>query len=324
MKKWCFVFLLLLFCPLSSHAFKAKILVIQSYHPSLAWVRQCETGINEILSDKADIATFYMDTKRLHEDQFKERAALAWSMYLKEQPDLVMIGDDNGLRLLGPRFAKTLTPVVFFGINNNPRAYMTPIPPNITGLLERLLVIPWLRHLKEIFPQASSALVLMDKSQTSQSIFNVNFHNKKQLNLAGMSVTCRLTEDWADWRKTVMNANVYQFIIFPTFHALKDENGSHVPVEVVVEWTSAHSPVPVFTNQDYTVHDKGAVGAYVLQGVTHGRQAAKMALDILNTRSSTSRPPKTDNKGVFFFNINQMKRFHVTLPEDIRRAVTFQ
>lgn len=324
MNTWCMVLVLSLCCPLFSFAAQTKVLIIQSYHPSLAWVRQCETGIKEIFSGHAEISTFYMDTKRIPESRFHEKVDAAWDSYTELKPDLVMIGDDNGLRLLGPHFKGTMTPVVFFGINNNPRSYINPIPPNITGLLERLLIIPWLRYLKEILPNASSALVLMDKSQTSQSIFEVNFNNKTKINLAGMSVTCLLAENWEAWKKTVLDAKNHQLIVFPTFHALKDVKGDHVAVEDVVNWTSANSPIPVFTNQDYTIHDQGAVGAYVIQGVSHGRQAAQMALDILNHKRSTAMPPETDRKGLFFFNKKQMKRFHVTLPEDILRASIFQ
>lgn len=61
----------LVFC--SSSAAKDKILIIQSYHPGLAWTAQCEKGINEIIGSKYEITSFYMDTKRIPEEDFKKK-----------------------------------------------------------------------------------------------------------------------------------------------------------------------------------------------------------------------------------------------------------
>lgn len=302
-----------------------KVLVIESYHPSLAWTRQCESAISKVLSGYGDIDYVYMDTKRIPESEFGAMANAAWGRYLDKGADLVMIGDDNGLKLLGPRFATTRTPVVFFGINNNPRDYVNPVPPSMTGLLERVLIMPWLRYLKEILPKSKSVLVLMDSSQTSLAIFKTNFNNKNRIALAGMDITCIQAENWETWQQTVLNSKSYQFLLFPTFHALKDRNGNYIDVVDVVKWTSAHSPIPMFTNQDYTVHDEGVVGAYVIQGSSHGRQAAEMAVDILTQKTTMPLPPpRTDREATFYFNRSQMERFKITLPVDIRKISVFQ
>lgn len=327
MKKYIFIFIIagVVFLPGQGFAAKKKVLVIESYHPTLTWTQQCDKGIESILADHADIDFFYMDTKRIPESEFQPQADRAWALYQTAKPDLVMIGDDNGLRLLGPPLARTNTPVVFFGINSNPRLYFETMPTNITGLLERTPVIPWLRYLARIIPKAHSALVLMDKSHTSEAIIQMNFQGKTHFTVEGIRVDCHMVDTWDQWQTLVTNASSYSLLLFPTFHAVKNKEGAHVSIEEVIAWTSAHSPIPLFSNQDYTVNDAGVVGAYVIYGESHGSQAARMALDVLlGSKRPGQSPPTIDRTGLFFFNKTQLNRFNLALPKEIEGQAIFQ
>jgi len=301
------------------------VLIIESYHPSLDWTRLCEEGIRQTLGENYRLKTFYMDTKRIPENEFGKRAQEAWDVYEQIQPDLVMLGDDNALRLLGQHLAATRTPVVFFGINNNPRNYFHDMPPNITGLLERTPLIPWLRYLHEVMPRAQRALVLMDSSISTASIINVTFQDRAAISVSGMLVEYRIVTDWAQWKNIVRNPEGNDLIVSPTFHAVKDEKGVNVPIPELIQWTSANSPVPIFTNQDYTVYDEGAAGAYTLDALSHGRQAAEMVLAILDEgRQASTLKINTDKNGTYVFNKQQLERFGISLPEHILQKTRWQ
>jgi hypothetical protein len=131
------------------------VLIIESYHPALAWTAQCEEGIRQALGGGFDVRSFFMDTKRIPESEFALSAGRAFEAIQRIEPDLVMLGDDNALSMLGPRVAQMDIPIVYFGINNNPRNYFTQLPRNMAGVLERTPVTPWLRHLAEIMPVSS-------------------------------------------------------------------------------------------------------------------------------------------------------------------------
>jgi len=302
-----------------------RILIIESYHPVLEWTSLCEQGIRETLGKQYDIHTFYMDTKRIPETEFGSRADAAWDTYQKLQPELVMLGDDNALRLLGRRFAQSKTPVVFFGINNNPRNYFDTLPPNITGVLERTPLIPWLRYLRDIFPQARKALILMDSSMTSDSIINVTFQKRTEISISGMLVEYRIIPGWNEWMTAVTRQKGFDMIIMPTFHNVRMENGDSVDIHTLIEWTSANSSVPVFTNQDYTVSSRGAAGAYTLNAKAHGAQAAEMVSAILGEGVAPSTMIfQKDNEGLFIFNQQQLKRFGISLPPQIMEKASWQ
>ena len=316
---------LTLFADYSQAAQTKSILIIHSYHPELTWVSQCEIGIRSAFDEKPLIHNFYMDTKRVSENRFAERAEAAWQAYKSLQPNLVMIGDDNGLRLLGQRFGKETTPVVYFGINNNPRSYFIgSIPKNITGVLERLPVFPWLRYLKQILPKAKTALVLMDSSATSHAIARAVFQGQEHIKAVGLATDYQLAVDWNQWQAIVLQKK-WDFILIPTFHSVKQQNGLHMAFKKVVAWTCANADVPVFSHQDYTVGKDGVTGAYVVWGKTHGAQAGNIARKILYQGLVPGKiHPVADKNGQFFFNQKNLTRFNLTLPESIKRNANFQ
>jgi len=305
-------------------AAQKKVLVIHSYHTGLPWVEQCNHGITSTLSGISELKYIYLDTKRIPGSKFQEKADAAMAVFRKFKPEVVMLGDDNALKLLGSRIAESGTPIVFFGINNNPRKYFGTIPDNVTGVLERVPLFPWIRLLKEIIPSAEKALVLMDDSPTAQAIIDVTFGDRKNVFLEGVSVGYSVASDWAQWRQIVLKTDSYDFITIPVFHALKGAAGEHTPALEVIRWTSAHSPVPVFAYQDYAVSDDGAAGSYVIYGEAHGRLAAQMVRTVLETGPSHMPPMEMDQKGKFYFNKKQLKRFDLKLPKTIRRESIFR
>lgn len=322
------IFLILLLCPPPPPPLLADdktILIIESYHPVLAWTAQCEEAISDTLSDVYRIDHFYMDTKRIPASQFEHQAKRAWQTFLDKKPDLVMLGDDDALRLLGPRFTETDVPVVYFGINSNPRNYFDKLPENMTGVLERTPVIPWLRFLKAILPKADSALLLMDDSPTSHAISSLVFQEKDQLIVGGITTQIKLVGTFEEWQRTITGTGNHDFVLIPTFHSLKDRHNNPVSIRQVIEWTSANSTVPVFSNQDYTVDDLGVTGAYAIYGKAHGKLAAEIALMVLEDKKLPSQiTPQTDNEGAFYFNKKQLARFRLNLPEEIQKQATFK
>jgi hypothetical protein len=302
-------------------AAQRRVLLVQSYDPSLPWTGQCERGIRSALPKSVQLDIFYLDSKRLPPFEYGRKVDEALALFRRTSPDLVMLGDDNALRLLGPAFAATGVPVVYFGINNNPRSYFKTLPPNVVGIIERIPLFHWIRLLTQIMPNAKNILVLMDDSPTSKGIFDTNFMGRRSVTFDGRTVECELTGSWETWRELVL-AGGRDFILMPIYHALQDRAGKHVDYETVVRWMSARSPVPVFADQDYAVGDRGVVGALVVVGDEHGAIAGRMAARILQGERIADLSTRNDQKGRLFFNKHQLARFGLVLPPDIAgRAV---
>ncbi len=304
-----------------------KVLLISSYHQDFPWTSQCEAGVKEVLSTTAEINTFYMDTKRLPESEFQKSADLAWEKFESSKPDVVMLGDDNALRLVGPKLAEHSVPVVFLGINHNPRVYFSGgiLPSNMTGVLERTPIMGSIRFIARILPDVKRILIIAGESQTSQAELKNTLLDQKKLATTGIVADVKTVNTWTGWLETLKSAHEHYGIVLPLgYFNIKNDNGQYLTGYDAMSEMSASSQIPIFVNQDYTVGDEGAMGALVIQGKTHGRRAGSIALSILEGASPLSLPPEVDQTGGFYFNQKQLTRFGITLPEEIVNYSTFK
>ncbi|HKI80110.1 MAG TPA: hypothetical protein VKA04_00550 [Pseudodesulfovibrio sp.] len=313
----------LLMPTLPSLAAQQRILLVQSYDPSLTWTVQCERGIRSVLPESVDLDIVYLDSKRKSPAEYRKNVDEALARFHQTEFDLVMLGDDNALRILGPPIANTGVPVVYFGINNNPRSYFETLPPNVVGVIERIPLFHWVRLLARVVPDARNILVLMDDSPTSKGISDTSFRGRQSVTFDGRTVNCVLTGRWDRWKEQVL-AGGNDFILMPIYHALRGASGAHVDYKTVVAWTSEHSPVPVFATQDYAVGERGVVGALAVVGEEHGAIAGRLAAGILESENVANLSVLDDQQGQLFFNRTQLLRFGLVLPREMAERAVFK
>ncbi|MFH2093643.1 MAG: sugar ABC transporter, partial [Pseudomonadota bacterium] len=207
MKRLIFLLMLcLLTLPVLCQAAKSTILVIESYHAEYAWDASYKEGLEEVLGQTYNMEYFEMDTKRIPADQYEKRADLAFKKYQKLNPVMVILGDDNALKLLGPKLSLTKTPVVYLGVNQNPRNYNMFGPENITGVLERPLMKRSILFLKELLnPAPKKILILFDNGTTSQSSVEQVFKGKDTTSIAGIKTDLKLIGNLDVWKETVLS-----------------------------------------------------------------------------------------------------------------------
>jgi len=223
-----------------------SILVIESYLHGYPWDASYKRGLASLLPQAA-FSYFEMDTKRLPPDQHVQQAELAWQRYLDTKPDLVVFGDDNALKYLGPKFRFTETPVVFLGINNNLRTYDLYPLVNITGVLERPMMKRNIAFINRLMGhRLKKLLVLFDSGTTSKVIKSEVFNDVDRMRIGGVEVHLRLLAKESEWHQTVREAkqNGFQAVIVGLFHTLVDERGINVNSEDLLAWTNENTPVP--------------------------------------------------------------------------------
>ena len=130
-----------------------KILVIESYHADFQWDIEYKKGIVDNIVGEHNFSYVQLNTKRLAESKHAAMVAIAWQRYISFKPDIVVLGDDNALKYLGPKLEGVGIPVVYLGINNNPRNYELYQASNITGVLERPLLKRSVLYLSELFDE---------------------------------------------------------------------------------------------------------------------------------------------------------------------------
>lgn len=307
-------------------AAEETIFVVESYHVEYPWDASYKEALQAELGKKYRLEYFQMDTKRLPKEKHAAMADKAWARYLALHPVLVILGDDAALQLLAQRLGATSTPVVYLGINNNPREYFdASVVKNITGVLERPALKRNIVFISEILPKARRALVLFDTDITSQVVLRETFNGKSRQTINGVDVELKLIERWEQWQTEVLNAGKnYDVIFVGLYQALHDASGKSAnTADEVVRWTSEHTPVPSFGFWDFAVGPDKTIGGLVLYGKEQGKAAADIALRILAGTAPEDIYPVTADPGSFLFSRKQLLRYHIALPAKIAAEANF-
>ena len=311
-------FLLLLLFPLSVLAQK-KVFVVESYHAGYAWDASYKKALQESLGTRYKLEFFEMDTKRLPKDQHQKMSDLAWKKYLELKPDLVVLGDDAALIHLVKRLADTKTPVVYLGINSNPRDHVPPTAENFTGVLERPLLKRSIAFLQALIPTAKKILVLFDDDVTAQVSKKEIFGTKDSTVINGVIVDFRMIGTLHEYKEAVLSAKgQYDATVIGLYQSVKTAEGTPVDAEELISWVSRNSTVPPFAFWDFAVGANRTVGGLVLYGRDMGVLAAGLANNILEKGVPPQKIiPILNNQGVFLFSRSQLEKWKLTLPKEI-------
>ena len=316
----CCLFCLLLSCP--ALAGQPHVMVINSYHAEHPWVRAHNSALREGLAGRARITCLDLDTKRIPRSRFQESADRAWQAVVGENPDVVVLTDDNAVRLLGQRVMDHSIPLVFLGLNNNPRTYLGGLE-GATGVLERPLYKRSLMYLQDILkPSPRRCLVLFDRGETSMVIKHTVFKDQTFVRLGDTAVDVRFIETFAQWREAILSARQkkYDIIFAGLYHSFSDEAGNHIASNDVLTWSSANTPVPIFGYWDFAVGKGRAVGGLVNSGQPQGKAAAELVLKILDGAQPGTLYPVIPEDGQFIFSRAELARWNILLPSDILKA----
>ncbi|WP_165313088.1 ABC transporter substrate-binding protein [Vibrio ziniensis] len=315
--------IVLLLSLLSVPVMAANILVIESYHAEFGWDAGYRKGLIESLTPEHELTFFEMDTKRIPSREYENRAELAHQAYLQLKPDLVVVGDDNALSYMLPKLYQEPIPIVFLGINSNPRELLTQYSgkAGVTGVLERPFFTKTMAGIGEVFDSPNTkpkVLIMFDSGNTSKiavrTIENQVPLIKQNLGIEAHVITLSTERAWHD---AVMNAprNGVSAIVVGLFQTLINSNGESVSSEALLDWTSKNSSVPLFGFWDFSIGKGKAAGGVILDGRSQGKQAGNIAREILEKGLDASTVPiQAGHQGMDVYSPEEFKRLGLTPP----------
>ncbi|MPY26875.1 ABC transporter substrate-binding protein [Shewanella sp. YLB-07] len=314
--------LLVIYILARGEATAASILIIESYHKEYAWDESYNRGIKSIVDESNTFSHFYMNTKTIPTEQFPKQASLAWQVYIEQKPDLVVLCDDNAISLLSQKFGQTDVPVVFLGLNSNPRDYGLTKLSNFTGVLERPIFKRSIILADQILPKKSDRkiLVVFDDSETSKASIEPISPKLSTINIGKISVDFRLLNKFVEWQQAVSSAKEggYDAIFVGLYHTLLDADNRHVSPDEVILWTKENSPLPHFGFWDFSIGAQRNIGGYVLDGYLHGQLAGQLISQILQGKNPDDLTYEFDRKGSYLFSLEGLKRWQLVLPPRVK------
>ncbi len=114
--------------------------------------------------------------------------------------------------------------------------------------------------------------MLFDSSNVALTAIEDEFKTQTELRVGQTRVNSQLIGDYSLWQEAVLNAKQsgYEAIFIGLYHTLSDEQGRHVDENKLLEWTSAHSPVPLFCFWEFSVGKGKAIGGWCWMAAIRG------------------------------------------------------
>lgn len=267
---------------------------VNSYHSGYKPSDEITAGIKESFSEsEVELKIFYLDSKRLSEDQLGQRTDSIRELILSIKPDILIISDDYAVKHLAQRFAKDAgIPVVFCGVNWSADQYN--LPRNlVTGMLEVLPLKESLSFVKAHFPEASRIAILSENSlseQNNKTLLDTLYRN------AGFQPEYLMVNDFEDWKAAFISANTTEDVIYlPTNGSIKGWND-----EEARQFVNENIRKPVFTCDDFMT-DFCVFGFTKVPG-EQGIWAAKAAIQILEGKKPVDIPLARNSQKERWFN----------------------
>lgn len=292
-----------------------RVLVLLSYHHGYTWEDRILDGFEEwggVAAGRPVLYIEWMDTKRHPDPAARQRFAA----YLKEKHagrrfDLLVAVDDNALEFALQHEMFSGTPIVFAGINNDPRQLIGK-RGGVTGVAERFDLTRTLLLAQRLHPEVKRLVFL---TAADESGAGMRKHIAEALANLGTEIN---VEHWitqnlavADGRLPLLGADSLLFALGPQPQIA---GGRPLGPEDLVAHVHSRTSRPVYSDLDATV-GRGALGGYMNSGLENGRLLARMAQRVLAGERPEDIPIVYETPQALIFDYRELQRFGITESE---------
>ncbi len=286
-----------------------SILFISSYHPNFPTFFQQVDGLHSVLNSpniKLDIE--FMDSKRFNQQQLEGifHANLKHKLQTLPKYDLIITADDAATHFAINHHSELFKdiPIVFFGVNDIEFARQLERNHQATGIIEQTSVDGTIRLIDRLLDSHELVIITddsvtarSDMQQVKQQLQEIQFTDYEILSLADYSFEELLSEvKHIRYPASILLISIY-----------RDRNGQVLDFNQALSLLYQSSNVPIFSLWHHGL-GQGVIGGKLLSHHTQARQAAQLALTILDgtpVKNIPIQPSPTE----YFVDYKELKRF---------------
>ena len=324
----------LLFCLLMFFSVlnaKQKVLILHSYNPSYQWTKNIHDGIMSEFSDKKNRPDFfieYMDTKRfVSKDQYKNLKKLYKDKYKDTKFDVIITSDNNAFDFM-KKNNKTIfksSPVIFCGVNFLKKKDIQGFD-NFTGINEDFDLKKSFELIKHLHPNLKNIYYIIDNTVTSKRIKKdatsiIDSFSEKNINY---KITDNMS--YKELENTVTNIPKNSAILYEFF--FRDKENKAYESDQVFQMIKKSTNTPIYSVSDIYLNE-GSIGGYLKTGLFQGKEAARMAVQVLKGTGVQDIPVKYKSPLKYMFDYNQILKYNIDtslLPKEsyiINKKISF-
>ena len=289
---------------------RSKVLVVFSYEKNYLWDVEIREEIEKVFSSSAELTFFYMNTKVALENG-SEKAAEAFALYQKMQPDGVIAVDDNAQSMFVVPYLKNRvsTPVMFCGVNAKPEAYGYPAK-NVSGILERYHFEETISFNRQIAGKTETFALMVNESPLADLMARELKAEKDKLSAEMVAFLRPTTLPQAI--NMVQNVrDKVDLLMLLTLKGLVDASGKPVSdSESIAKVVKAFNK-PTAATATFVVKN-GALSGVLTTGQEQGKMAATMLLRAMHGVPMDQLPVTRNYRGKRMINVTTMKSLDIT------------
>lgn len=293
-----------------------EVLVLNSYHPFFPWTDSIVDGILtefEKAEMKIEVSVEYLDTKNHAPSEiFPQLFALYKQKYKNKEFDVIISTDNNAFDFL-LQYRQDLfmsVPIVFCGLNNADDS-MLQGREQITGVVEGFDMRGTIDLVLTLHPQTKQIAVISDATPSDDANRRQLEHIKplyknsvRFIDFIGMPAP--------QLREALQRLPESTVIFFLNYY--RDIEGEVYTLEEGMSIVSDSCDFPIYSMWRDKI-ESGALGGISTSGNLQGKNAAALALKVLEGVATTDIPVIKESPNVSMFNWKQMQRFGIRRSE---------
>ena len=288
------------------------ILLLNSYHQRMTWVKDIVRGVEDILQPEKNGLSLHvenMDSKRYHSREYYD----IFYNYLKikyKNTDfsLILSSDNNSYNFLR-KHRDTLfpgVPVSFCGVNGFNYEQIAD-RDDFTGVAEIVSARETVEMALRLHPKVSRVFVINDYLVTGRAWTH---DISRQLRHISPDITIEYADNLpiSSLMNTIAGLKNDTLILLGSYFS--DRNGRYFTYERIGEMLSKSSRVPIYCLLQFNI-GKGVIGGKVISGYYQGRAMAGIGKKILSGLRAQNIPVIEKGSNKTIFNYEQLKRFNL-------------
>ena len=305
--------------------------IVNSYdHNSFEWTKNVMDGIVQGLANgglnKGVDYQMVVETMDVFGHTTPEQTRLQADRILADirarRPDLVFTIDDDALSLVG--LALDDLPVVFNGVNGDPRRYLSSAKidsierpgHNLTGVYQTTYFRQSLLLIKKLVPSAGTFATITDTTTTGKALLE-SLKAVDSVSLPLRWIDSLESDRFSQWKEKIKAWQSRVDVVFLlSANAVTDHLGNRMTMKQVIEWTAANSALPDTACWTEQVRN-GILVSATDDGAQQGRFSAALALKILQGAKPGELPISTPPNGLLALNLRRANRLGIFPPQEL-------
>jgi len=314
------IFSLILFSlPVSSEVKKTRhILILNSYHQEMTWVKNLTQAIKDVLETDEFNYIFHienMSSKRHYNElYFNSLFNLYAEKYKKISLDLILSSDNHAFNFLrqNTRILFPHVPIVFSGVNYFKPEQITEYP-EITGVTESFSDVDTIESMLKLHPNTKEIFIINDYTLSGKAWTKTMLDNFYAANLnSQVKLSFAENLEFAQLKAQLEKLDDKTIILLGVY--FKDNKGKYLTFEKTQKELFKNISRPTYALLNFNISEK-VIGGKTISGYSQGTMAAKLGLKVLQ-----GTPPKdiaVIEKGVnqYVFNWPQLEKWNINLNE---------